>query len=591
MAKTQSILKLALAAIALQGTSYADQCNVRTTLRATPADTDAKGSVSAALANGRSVLLLSTTKLNPNSPYQVLIGGVEEGSFITNSSGSGTLVFYAPRLSSRPTVDFDPRGQSIEVADGGTIVLEGVFSGRGEASTSSVADATALTNTVTGSRARAAASFTRTLNGLTYFNVGVTGVTAGDITVQLDGRDLGTIRPINGNGSLLMRSGTPVRPWQPLSEDPRGKGIDLIQSGNVIFTGMVKAKALGANVDKPQAITLGLQSTGEDPDASAKAKLRVAANARRDFSVEIEDMDAGSYDLLINNEVKGQLVVASTGEAELEFTNGDDQGKLPLDFDPINAAITVQQGATIYFTATFNPAVLNGVPPPEPRSDKREDLTSTGFDPDAAAEGRYEVDSNGRHRFNVEIEDVAAGLYTLKVGGVVRAAIRAVSVDGTVEGEVEFRSIVEPGKVLLNFDPRGQLLELVDVTGNVLFSHTFGDGSGTIGQPVLPPKSSEMALFAQPGSSGSASLRYRRDKGEEQLKIKLRAVPAGSYDISVGGTIRGTITAVVSGGETEGEAEFESSPDAGDQLLNFPVLGQEVVVSQGGTAWFRRTLQ
>ena len=47
------------------------------------------------------------------------------------------------------------------------------------------------------------------------------------------------------------------------------------------------------------------------------------------------------------------------------------------------------------------------------------------------------------------------------------------TVDG-VEGELEFRNPVEPGKVLLDFDPRGQLIEVMS-GGQAVLSATFPD--------------------------------------------------------------------------------------------------------------------
>ena len=47
--------------------------------------------------------------------------------------------------------------------------------------------------------------------------------------------------------------------------------------------------------------------------------------------------------------------------------------------------------------------------------------------------------------------------------------------DGSVEGELEFRNPVEPGKLLLDFDPRGQQIDVLD--GNTVVLETlFPDG-------------------------------------------------------------------------------------------------------------------
>jgi len=40
--------------------------------------------------------------------------------------------------------------------------------------------------------------------------------------------------------------------------------------------------------------------------------------------------------------------------------------------------------------------------------------------------------------------------------------------DGSVEGGLEFRNPVEPGKILLDFDPRGQQIDVLEGSTVVL---------------------------------------------------------------------------------------------------------------------------
>ena len=86
-----------------------------------------------------------------------------------------------------------------------------------------------------------------------------------------------------------------------------------------------------------------------------------------------------------------------------------------------------------------------------------------------------------RTEFSVEVEDLADGNYRIIVGGSdrgplivnmgigeteFRSPVEAGQMvgtipvtmrqDGSIEGELEFRNLVEPGKILLDFDPRGQ---------------------------------------------------------------------------------------------------------------------------------------
>jgi hypothetical protein len=94
------------------------------------------------------------------------------------------------------------------------------------------------------------------------------------------------------------------------------------------------------------------------------------------------------------------------------------------------------------------------------------------------------LDARTLHReFRVELEDVAAGSYTLNVGGTDRGTIDVVAVEGGTEGEVEFRDPPEPDHLPLDFDPRGQLVQILD-NGSVVLSGMFptqptaGSGGG-----------------------------------------------------------------------------------------------------------------
>jgi hypothetical protein len=67
---------------------------------------------------------------------------------------------------------------------------------------------------------------------------------------------------------------------------------------------------------------------------------------------------------------------------------------------------------------------------------------------------------------------VPAGSYDLRIGDTVVGTLQAaLDVDGTVRGELEFRDPVEPGKILLNFDPRGKQIDVLQ--GNTVVLETL----------------------------------------------------------------------------------------------------------------------
>ena len=207
-------------------------------------------------------------------------------------------------------------------------------------------------------------------------------------------------------------------------------------------------------------------------------------------------------------------------------------------------------------------------------------FTNTGVAPAASGRARFEQRSD-RTDFNVEAEDLPAGAYSLRVAGSERATMNVAQGANGSEGEVEFRSPVEPGKLLLDFDPRGQLVELAQ--GDTVFLTTTlptspGDGGG--------------------GGNDNAATRYvlRLGRGHDAPQLKaeydvraartefsaeLEHIPAGSYDLAIGGVVRGTIDVVAVGGGTHGELEFRTPSQPGHLPLDFDPRGQLVEIRQG----------
>jgi hypothetical protein len=227
-------------------------------------------------------------------------------------------------------------------------------------------------------------------------------------------------------------------------------------------------------------------NTGTAPAASGKARFE-ARSDRSDFKVEAEDLPIGDYSLRVAGAEKATLTVTTSAngtEGEVEFRSPAEPGKILLDFDPRDQRIEIAQGSTVFLTTKMGSA------------------SGGGGDNGGGAGGevnRYELRVEGAHdgpefkavldartlhrEFRVELEDVAAGSYTLNVGGTDRGTIDVVAVEGGTEGEVEFRDPPEPDHLPLDFDPRGQLVQILD-NGSVVLSGMFptqptaGSGGG-----------------------------------------------------------------------------------------------------------------
>jgi hypothetical protein len=89
------------------------------------------------------------------------------------------------------------------------------------------------------------------------------------------------------------------------------------------------------------------------------------------------------------------------------------------------------------------------------------DLKNIGSIADARGEAEWEMNSH-RVKFSVEIEDVPIGEYPLLVGGVEVGVIETFQMHyGDVFGHLVFRDPELYGMTHLDFDPRGQKIEVL----------------------------------------------------------------------------------------------------------------------------------
>ena len=88
------------------------------------------------------------------------------------------------------------------------------------------------------------------------------------------------------------------------------------------------------------------------------------------------------------------------------------------------------------------------------------DLENTGALTEARGEAEWEMNTH-RIEFSVEIEDVPVGSYPLHVGGNEVGVIDAFEMhDGDVYGHIKFRDPEVSGREHLDFEPRGQKIEV-----------------------------------------------------------------------------------------------------------------------------------
>lgn len=218
------------------------------------------------------------------------------------------------------------------------------------------------------------------------------------------------------------------------------------------------------------------------------------------------------------------------------------------------------------------------------------DLAPTDVFPAASGEAEFEL-RPGRAEFSVEVEDLPDASYDLRVGDEVRGTIEVAG----GEGEIEFRSPQIPGTVLLDFDPRDRIIDVLDGNGDVVLTALApaeGERPGN-GPPFEPPgggveiETELDNLGVYPAAEAEAELTM--GGGRIEFEVEIEDVPVGDYALIVDGTERGTISVVDRAGGTQGEIEFHDPAETGELPLEFDPRGAVVEITGGGQTLFSGT--
>ncbi|MFP4207350.1 MAG: hypothetical protein ACLFSC_01750 [Wenzhouxiangella sp.] len=343
--------------------------------------------------------------------------------------------------------------------------------------------------------------------GSVEFEVEIEYVEAGEYTVEVGGEPVGTIVASvdddddGAEGEIEFRS--PERGDKPLLDfDPRGQTIEVLSGTAVVLSGTLpeEGEPVGGGKEPGaggEDIEVEMVNAGVYPDGEAEAEWEFDDGVQT-FEIEVEDIPVGDYRVFVNAIEVGVIGVREDDddddtEGELEFRSPPLAGFPELDFDPRGALIDIVEGesldsGTVIFFVEF-PATGDdqddpgkggpGGKGPGPEIEfEVPKVTDEADYIDAKAKAELDIDDDGRE-FEVEIEDVPAGTYTLQVGGEVRGSIVAVVDDDDdddgfeAEGEIEFSEEDDGDDLPLDFSVRGELIEIIADGGLIIFSGTF----------------------------------------------------------------------------------------------------------------------
>ncbi len=289
-------------------------------------------------------------------------------------------------------------------------------------------------------------------------------------------------------------------------------------SGSLLLGAATQASAADDRIEIEIALH---RATGAPPAAKGKLRFR-DRGSRQDARAEIEQVPLGNYEFFVGGVLRATAEVVNTArgtEGEVQFRNPVEPGKVLLDFDPRGELVEWKFNGDVVLTSQFPGDPGDDVPgDDDPGDDNGDDngggdgggdgveieislIRATGAPPAARGKLRFR-DRGSRQDARAEIEQVPLGNYDFFVGGVLRASAAVVNTARGTEGKVQFRNPVEPGKIHLDFDPRGELIEW-KFNGTVILSSQFP--AGTTGAPGSPNDSGSDDSNSNDSSSSSSS--------------------------------------------------------------------------------------
>ena len=361
-----------------------------------------------------------------------------------------------------------------------------------------------------------------------------------------------------------------------------------------------------------------LENAGVDPDASGSVRSIFKCDYAALWANLRGLTPSGAYQLTVDGNVEADFTADESGAACVDFRVND--AETPLDFDPRGKEIAVTDGTDVVLSMIY----AGEGEPTSLYQDERTSLLPGEAVTTGCVEARY-VDQKNKTRFVLHLLALDRGIYTVRVAGVDKATVDlSRGRSAQVVFEANKFSALKGGKghghgkekdhdhgngkgggndhgggkgnshknrYTLDFDPRGELVEIVAADGSVAFS---GEMKANI--PALPvdEDNGDAITLTSTGvdvdAAGEATI-VTDEAGETTLTVSVTALPAGDYEVWVGNALRATLTVADDGaGGTSGEIVFATLTTGTEVPLDFPLAGN-LEIKQAGTIFLSASLE
>jgi hypothetical protein len=420
------------------------------------------------------------------------------------------------------------------------------------------------------------------------FNVELEDLPEGDYDLYVT--DLvtpkGTIA-VDSSGEGEIEFATPQDGVKPLFNFPVfDEVVEVRQAATVFFSdtfdadGAIGGGGTSGGESKTKAEVF-LVNVAPDLDFDAKGKVKHEVKGKETvFTVEVEKLTPGTYTLLVGGVPAGELVTVDASKVEIEFQNPVEVGKTALNFNPLGKLIEVERDGDVYLAAVLpGPNNETGTKPPSSAKKAAKDLGKSKADSllvflqnvgeQPGALGEATLTQNGETDFTVALADVSTGDYALFVGGVEQGTISA---DSTGAGQIVFSTAPGVGEGLLDFDVKGELLEVKSGSTTILsavFPTSVQAAVGGFAKETFKTNKVKVNLVnagADLDATGTVDWKLKGN-GDQEVRIDLKDLPPGVYTVLIDGLpVASTITVAENG---KGKTTWATTPTGSKVLLDF----------------------
>lgn len=341
-----------------------------------------------------------------------------------------------------------------------------------------------------------------------------------------------------------------------------------------------------------------LENTGIESDASGTVRSQFKGNYIRMYACVRGLTPDTPYQITVDGNIEADFVASSEGSANVQFRLNPTGSQYALDFDPRGKEVVVTDGTSPVLSMIYS----GEGEPTELIVDERTSLVRSETLSRGRVEARY-LDQKNKTRFILHFLGLDRGVYTLRVGGEDKATIDlSKGRSGQYTFEANKHGMVKhgppagkgpkgngshgkgPKRSALDFDPRGELVELVAEDETVAFSGTML--AQIDGLPVEDEATvvDLVSTGVDTDATGSAEV-VVDEAGETTLTVSVAQLPIGDYEVWIGGAARGTLSVVDDGsgtGATVGTLVFATLTTGTEVELDFPIAGT-LEIQQAGT--------